>query len=554
MYSLALASESGKSAPTLIDILSYNRDSRSDQAAYIFRDHRGDEQSLSWRELWDSAEIAAAGIVALFGTGGKLMLVVDPGLEFVELFFAVGLSGNIPVPMSTRFGSGSKERIGLVCLQAGIDGLIFDNVNSEFVTNALNEVGISHSLNTSSTCALRETHLEHNLPVPATDAFIQYTSGSTGAPKGLAISHTNLIRNLSLMAKICEANQGESSVSWLPPHHDFGLIGGILFPAFLGGTGILFAPSSFVRRPKTWLELITRYRAAFTGAPNFGFDLAVRRVTDKSGLDLSSLRAAINGAERIDPDTLRKFDESFAEVGLSPGAVRPCFGLAEATLLVTGTTSRPWKSILVTRSGLERGLLERVECEKKSSADVELVANGPPVVEHLKIFDDGKELDDGIIGEVWIADPCVSATAPRIETTSAVTLAQDISWIATGDLGALLDGELFIAGRKKELVIRSGTNVYLDDVDVFIAETVPNIGTQNVCSFRLADSEEIAVAIELRGSIEDSAKLRSDILGAFLAVFGFTPQLISFVPIGTIPRTTSGKKQRDACARLLASY
>jgi acyl-CoA synthetase (AMP-forming)/AMP-acid ligase II len=540
-------------ASTLIEILAHNRDFRADQAAYVFRNHSGYEQSLSWYELWDSAEVRAAGIVARFGTGGKLMLVVDPGLEFVELFFAIGLSGNTPVPMSTRFGSGSKERIGLVCSQAGIDGLIFDTLNAEFVTNALNEAGILDYFTTSSTCALKESHSRHILPAPETNAFIQYTSGSTGAPKGLAISHTNLMRNLSLMAKICEANPGESSVSWLPPHHDFGLIGGILFPAFLGGTGILFAPSSFVRRPKTWLELITRYRAAFTGAPNFGFDLAARRVTDKSGLDLSSLRAAINGAERIDPDTLRKFGESFTEVGLSPGALRPCFGLAEATLLVSGATSRPWKSIVVTRSGLERGQLERVDNSKGSSADVELVANGPPVVKHLKIVDDGKEIDDGMIGEVWIADPCVSATATRIETNSALSLAPDISWIATGDLGALLDGELFIAGRKKELVIRSGANVYLDDVDAFVAETVPNIGAQNVCSFRLSDSEEIAIAIELRGSIEGSAKLRSDILGAFLTAFGFTPQLISFVPIGTIPRTTSGKKQRHACARLLAS-
>ena len=545
--------EGRPSARTLMDILSENETERGDQSAYIFRDHRGEEMGLSWRDLWCLASARAGEIHSRVGTGRNLMLVLDPGLDFVVLLFAVMLSGNVPVPMSTRSGVGSRKRIHLICSQGQIDGLIFDAPNAEFISETRCTIGDVNGVAFIPSEILSVSGKTSALPHPAEEAFVQYTSGSTGVPKGLKISHANLLRNLALMASICEAKSGEASVSWLPSHHDFGLIGGILFPAFLGGTGILLAPSSFIRRPKTWLELITNHRAAFTGAPNFGFDLAARRIADKSGLDLSCLRAAINGAERVDPETLRAFDRAFAGVGLAKTAVRPCFGLAEATLLVSGSRSRLWRSTRFSRIGLENGQLRPVAVDEMAGDSVELAANGSPVIDNLMIVADGKKAPDGYIGEVWVADLCVSETADRVQIAGSAAFDGDPAWVATGDLGGMLEGELYIVGRAKELVIRAGANVFLDDVDALVAEIIPDVGTTNVCSFRIAETEDVAILVERRSTSNDEGELRSKILSAFLATFGFTPQAIQFVRTGTIPRTTSGKKQRHACAVILGS-
>ena len=532
---------------TLADVLRRNRDFHSVEPAYIFRDHDGTERGLNWGELWSSAAMLAAGIADRFGAGRKVMLVIEPGLQFVELFFAIGLAGSVPVPMSSRFGAGSMQRLRQVCAGSQIDGLIFDAANEKFVADVLKNIEKRIAPATIRADLLATSSPAGALPEPSPVAFVQYTSGSTGAPRGLAITHANLLRNLSLMAAICEAEVGEKTVSWLPPHHDFGLIGGILFPAYLCGTAVLFSPTSFVRRPGTWLELISRYRAAFTGSPNFGFDLAARRAGNIEGLDLTSLRAAINGAERVDPETLRNFGDKFSAVGLNPSVIRPCYGLAEATLLVAGARAKPWRSVYASRRGLEEGRMDILGDVSDPSNVVELVANGSPVVDGLIVVKDGEAVPDGQVGEIWIADACVSATVEKQSHSADPSP----NWIATGDLGALFEGELFIAGRAKDLVIRAGINVYLGDVDAVVAQIVPAAGTPSVCAFRVPDTEEIAIIIEQKRSAAIKPTLLEDIHALFHATFGFAAFAVQFVPPGTIPRTTSGKKQRHLCAPLL---
>lgn len=532
---------------TLADVLRRNRDFHAAEPAYIFRHHDGTERGLSWGELWASAARLAAGIADRFGVGRKLMLVIEPGLQFVELFFAIGLAGSVPVPMSSRFGAGSVQRLRQVCAGAGIDGLIFDAANEKFVADVLQDVETGIAPATIRADLLAASSPAGALPDPSPIAFVQYTSGSTGAPRGLTITHANLLRNLSLMAAICEAKAGEKTVSWLPPHHDFGLIGGILFPAYLCGTAVLFSPTSFVRRPGTWLELISRYRAAFTGSPNFGFDLATRRAGNIEGLDLTSLRAAINGAERVDPETLRNFGSKFSAAGLDPGVVRPCYGLAEATLLVAGARAQPWRSVQASRRGLEEGRLDILGDASDPGNAVELVANGPPVVDDLIIVKDGEVVPDGRVGEIWIADACVSATAQK----RSLDADPSSDWIATGDLGVLFEGELFIVGRAKDLVIRAGVNVYLGDVDAVVARMVPAGGISSVCAFRVPDTEEIAIFIEQKRSAAVEPMLIEGVHALFHATFGFTAFAVRLVHPGDIPRTTSGKKQRHLCAPLL---
>lgn len=535
-------------ALTLADILRRNRDFHPGEAAYVFRDHGGREHALNWEQLWAAAAARAGGIVNRLGTGRKLMLVLEPGLDFVELFFAVELAGCVPVPMSARFGAGSALRLRQVCSASRIDGVIVDAANERFLAEVLADMaGADRPL------VLRLFELAappRPLPAPSPTAFLQYTSGSTGTPKPLAISHANLLRNLSLMATVCDARPMESTVSWLPPHHDFGLIGGILFPAFICGTGVLFSPTSFVRRPRTWLELIAQHRAAFTGSPNFGYELTARRVTDVDGLYLGSLRVAINGAERIDPETLRGFCGKFAAAGLRADVVRPCYGLAEATLLVTGARAGAWHSLVASRRGLEDGVVRPAVEPAAASDGVELVANGPPVVDHLAIVRDGNRVENGVVGEIWVADACVSASAEPRTLAVADRDGDAPAWIATGDRGAIVADELYVVGRMKELVIRAGQNIYLDDVDASVARAMPGASTASVCAFRVPDSEEIAIVVEQRraSAIE---MLTADVSAAVHATYGFAPVAVLVVPPGGIPRTTSGKKQRHRCARLL---
>lgn len=517
--------------------------------AYVFRSHNGTEERLSWGEMWERVQRLARGLACSVLTGERVMIIFDPGLAFIETFFAVQMAGAVPVPMSGRFGTRSAERVRGAIASGIVTNIISDVACSDFVRQFHDTNSNVRIFGHEDLYAIGEA--DRALPGTAQDAFVQFSSGSTGAPHGIFIDHSNLQRNLGLMAKLCAAQPGDVSVSWLPAHHDFGLIGGILFPAFIQGTGILMAPSSFVRRPRTWLELITRYKATFTGAPNFGYELAAKRVSDVTGLDLRSLRTAINGAERVQADTLRRFELRFAPAGLRADTLRPCYGLAEATLLVSGAADVAWESRFFRRDRLQRNLLVASESHGECDGDiVELVSNGLPVVDHLAIVADDVGVGPGEVGEIMIADASVSRSS-RARTVSC-NGSQGV-WVSTGDLGALINGQLFVVGRMKDLVIRDGVNIHLEEIDNLIDELVLPGRLQEICSFRVADTEDVGVIVEETRHAQLTTEIVDDIRNAVMRHFNIRLADVLILSTGSIPRTTSGKKQRFACSDLVRS-
>ncbi|MBB6122879.1 AMP-binding protein [Sphingobium subterraneum] len=531
---------------SMVDILAANARAAPHEDAYVFRSHDNAEQRLSWGELWARAQHLARGIAAVVPPGERIMLIFDPGLAFIEVFFAAQIAGAVPVPMSGRFGTRSGERIQAAIASGIVTNVVSDIACQEFVCQTLADYQAVRIFKYDDLTESGQP--DRHLPVTAQDAFVQFSSGSTGRPHGIFIEHRNLTRNLGLMAQLCKAQPGHASVSWLPAHHDFGLIGGILFPAFIRGAGILMAPSSFVRRPRTWLELITRYRAAFTGAPNFGYDLVAKRVSNVEGLDLRSLRIAINGAERVQADTLRRFEDRFAQAGLRTEALRPCYGLAEATLLVSGATDGRWKSRRFDREQLKRNrLVAASDCDREV---VELVSNGCPIVDQLKIMSDDRIVEPGQIGEILVADLSVSRSADARVLRSG---SQPESWACTGDLGALVDGELYVVGRLKDLVIRDGVNIHLEEIDNVIDELVLPGRLQAICSFRLSGTEDIGVLVEDSRTAPLRPTIGDEIRAAIMRHFGIKLLEVTIVPAGGIPRTTSGKKQRFACPAIFGS-
>ena len=406
---------------------------------------------------------------------------------------------------------------------------------------------------------------------PTTIAYLQYTSGSTSAPKGVMVTHGNLLHNCRTIGEIAGTASKHVIVSWLPFFHDMGLIGGLFVSLFLGCPLIFMPPEVFVMKPICWLRAISHYGATLSPAPNFAFDLCVKRTTseDRDGLDLSRVGAvAFNGSERIDPGSLRRFTDAFARCGFRPETFYPCYGLAESTLLVTG--GKVAEPPVVKRFG---------QCELNSGtarlADegVELVGCGKsPAGQQLLIVDPttGKRCPTSRLGEVWVSSPSVAAgywnnpetTALKFQAHEVETLAGP--FLRTGDLGFTLEGELFLTGRLKDLIIIGGRNIYPEDIEATVEQFHPLIIPQGAVAFAFDDGpvERLVVVVEidrlrqydqsaLDGPRPSYADIRLDLCrnlsDAIARKHDVPVHKVVLVKRRTLPKTPSGKKMRSAC-------
>jgi acyl-CoA synthetase (AMP-forming)/AMP-acid ligase II len=503
----------------------------------------------------DAAARTVAGNLLAGGLAGRpVMIALPQGLDFVRCFLGCVYAGAIAIPAPALGGARTKERIGAIAAHARPAVVI---AAADAPSHSLDEIR-ERSPQTRLVAPedLLSGPAAETLPAQTPDgvAFLQYTSGSTSAPKGVVITHRNILANLEMIRVAFGQTEADSTVSWLPLHHDMGLIGCVLEPLYLGAEAMLMSPLTFLQRPARWLRAMDRFRATTAGAPNFAYDLCARTVTDEQarGIDLSCWRLAFCGSEPIRAATLARFAARFAPSGFPAHALYPCYGLAEATLFVTG--GKPASGIrerTLARSGGPG--LQAVSCgEPILGAEVALLEPEAP-----------RRTAPGAIGEIAVRGPQVSpgfwdperGIVP--DDTRSVALDGRV-FLRTGDLGTIEDGELYVVGRLKNMIIVHGANIYAEDIEHTVKSLPDGAELGAVAALPVLGperrTESVALVCEVgRGAAPlDPEGLLDRIATAVADAHGVLAAELALVPAGAIERTVSGKLQRARTAERLA--
>jgi acyl-CoA synthetase (AMP-forming)/AMP-acid ligase II/alkylation response protein AidB-like acyl-CoA dehydrogenase/acyl carrier protein len=548
------------------------------RVAYTFLREDGQAEDISCAELERRVLLLARALGARARPGERAVLLFAPGLAFVVAFFACLCAGVVAVPAAFSQRRRASDR--LQALQA----LLADAAPALVLTASECAAAVAASLAPVVPCPpiLCSDTLTGDADLPelhgAMTAFLQYTSGSTAQSKGVEVTHANLASNVESIRRAFGFGPRSVMVSWLPPFHDMGLVGSVIAPMALGFHSVLMAPAAFLKQPVRWLEAITRYRGTCAGAPDFAWDYCARRVgaDEKALLDLSSLEVAYNGAEPVRASTLREFAAAFACCGLAPGALFPCYGMAEATLLVSGgPRGRGPRTLTLSKARLEGNQIRETPAGLDDAREV--VSCGPPAhgVSLMTVDPDTcLPAAPHRIGEIWVAGPGVARRYWRRPEQSAQVLDARLAdgagpWLRTGDLGFLRDGELYVTGRLKDLVIVNGRNIYPQDVEQLVERTIDFIEPNMCAAFGLVvdGQERLAVVAEANRALVRTARQGQDdgvslaqvealaqrIRTAVAQQFGVAVALVAFVRPGAFPRTTSGKVQRARCKALAES-
>jgi acyl-CoA synthetase (AMP-forming)/AMP-acid ligase II len=556
-------------ATTLLTRLLEEAEARPDALAYAFLPEIGDECiKITYGELVMRARAAAAslaGDLAVDDDGAARVILLFPaGIEFMIAFFACLMAGAIAVPVPMVSPKRSQEALANVASNAQARIVITSRGNAMKAQACLASTLMLASLRLTTIEDLEEAGCgdSFSLPAPQAIALLQYTSGSTGAPKGVIIRHESLAANLQMICDARGLGANQTGVSWLPHFHDMGLVLGLLQSLYVGSETWFMSPASFVKRPLRWLQLISGKNNVIAGGPNFTYHLCSTRIAAdaEAGLDLSSWHSAYNGAERVRDETLRTFHERFAKVGFQRSSFRSCYGMAEATLLASVTKAKQQPRILnLDREKYERGVVCIVAPELPGQA---IVSCGPPpqgqktaIVNPVTCA----KCPDGIIGEVWLAGPHLAQGYWRRPTESAAVFGSRVAqsddaaaYFRTGDLGFFLDGEIFIVGRLKEIIIVAGRNIYPDDVESKMLPCHESLQDVAVLSIEMNDSREVLIAMASIGGAERRLFFDSTDTTALLMIaramqesithhFDVALDHIWFVGPGEIPKTTSGK-------------
>lgn len=559
---------------TLVDLLVDRAERQSNQLAYCFRHHgptagpRGSDERMTYGELFAQATALAAELQTRRLEQRPVLLLFRPGLDFLRAYFACVLSGAIAAPLRPAMTASEQNLILRICDDAK-PGAILTTTPLLDRLRALLEGASPAARAIELLCADHfDPHAAAAWAQPARDpaklALLQYTSGSTSTPKGVMVSHENLLHNQSMIRAAFGHDRDSVVAGWLPMFHDMGLIGNVLQPLYLGVPSYLMDPMSFVQNPLRWLELISDSRATTSGGPNFGYDLCVRRVgaEEKERLDLSRWSLAFTGAEPVRMETLRRFTDAFAVAGFKREAFFPCYGLAEATLFVTGVEKAAAPScIVVDRAALGRHEVADVAAD--DPARIELVCCGRPSDLTVQIVDPEtrRALDEGEVGEIWVAGRSkAQGYWNRQELTRELFRARlepdaGVEYLRTGDLGFVRNGELYISGRLKELIIVRGRNHYPEDIEATVAALHDGFRRGSAAAFAIEveGEERVVVVQELkRDAWEPSfeAELMREVRAALQQKHGLALHDLALVAPRAVPKTSSGKLQRTLCKAL----
>ncbi|MCX4854904.1 type I polyketide synthase [Streptomyces canus] len=563
----------GEEPTTVAGLLRHHCEQRPDALAYQFLTSAGtDGESLTYRELDLRARAVAVVLQRDNLLGKPVLLLHPPGLDYIAGFLGCLYAGAIAVPAyppdTRRFGQ-TMPRLAAIARDARATHALTTGEISRLVAERRDELtalglGGLRWLVTDGLDNADADDWRGPGPSGQAPAFLQYTSGSTSAPKGVMVGDDNLMYNLRAIHRRLGHDADSVMVSWLPPYHDMGLIGGILTPLYGGFPAHLMAPMSFVRQPLLWLETLSRTRASTSVAPNFGFEHCVRRITHEQSedLDLSHWRLALNGAEPVRADTMRQFTDRFAPRGFRESALLPCYGLAEATLMVTGVRAEvtPTVGTFVSQTLGDGTVQPAAEADNRRVTEV--VGCGPAVDGVDVVIVDPttrRRITTGDrIGEIWIAGGSVAhgywhrPEATRETFRAHIEGEGDAPHLRTGDLGFLRDGDLYVVGRTKDVVIVQGRNHYPHDIELTAEQTDECLrtGSGAVFSVEVDGAEEMVVAYEVEGRrVEDAPMLLARLRTAIAEAHDVTPHAVVLLKRSTVHKTTSGKIQRQACKR-----
>lgn len=490
--------------PYLLEAIRAHADSKPTREASVFLGpDLNDSAGLTYAELVRNIDSATAWLTSAGAEGQRVLLAFPPGIEFVVAFLSCLQSGSIAVPVD---GAVTRRR-------SVRTRVIADNCAAAMVLSTTPELA-AHSLG-GRTEGIRCVGMAEVVGSPATDqacrktpgdqvAMLQYTSGSTGNPRGVRVTHENLRANLAATQERFRVTEASRLVSWLPHFHDMGLIGGILQALYSGCTSWNFSPFAFAQRPLRWLQVISRVRATISGAPNFAYEHCVQRIRSEemADLDLSSWTVAYVGGEPVRPRTLARFSESFRQCGFRESSFLPCYGLAEATLLATGkeATNSPRFRSIPTRE---------TTSELVATPQPLQVSCGTGLPDHeVAIVDPDSRVrcEQGAQGEIWLAGPSVAdgywdgSSTSRVEFTATIVSEPDSpAFLRTGDVGVLLDGELYVTGRLKDMVIVDGRNHYAEDIERTAEDAHPELSSGQSAAFPVhgEDGERLVIAVEM---------------------------------------------------------
>ncbi|WP_328655534.1 fatty acyl-AMP ligase [Nocardia salmonicida] len=545
----------------LPEILARRAVDEPDRIAYIFLDDNGAEHTTTtYRELHEQAMAVARLLRARCEPGERALLVFPQCVEFITAYFGCLYANIVAVPVN-------PPRRGKV--QDATRSIVGDCAPTAVLTIA----GLLETLRPAlePLCTARQWLAVDELPTTQTSftataadpdavAFLQYTSGSTSAPKGVMVTHRNLVANEEMIRHSFGHDRESTVVGWAPFFHDQGLIGNVLQPVYVGATTVMMSPTTFIRRPLRWLEAISHYRAHTSGGPNFAFDACVARAAagELPDLDLSSWKVAFNGAEPIRAETLDRFAKTFAPLGFGAQAVFPCYGLAEATLLVSASGKGRGPRLLDADID---ALADRRYVAAAVDRGRTLVGSGPALPgEDLRIVDPetGNPCPEGLAGEIWVAGDHVAQGYWGLPEATAETFHARIAddpartYLRTGDLGVVVDEELYVVGRLKDIIILRGRNYYPHDIEhtVHRAHSALRPGSGAAFAVPGRDGEKLVVVQELeRDADADTDDIAGAVRAAVLQEHEVAVAEVVLAAPGTVQKTSSGKIMRSAARK-----
>jgi len=546
---------------SVVELLRYRCLKQLNTEAFTFLlDGEAQAKSLTYQELDCQSRAIACQLQVLNLTGQRALLLYPPGLDYLAAFFGCLYAGVVAVPAYPPRNHRNTPRILSILKDAEAAVVlttttILQQIQSLLVAKAdINLLWLTtDDIQPDMAVDWREPPINSD-----TLAFLQYTSGSTGTPKGVMLTHGNLIHNATMTYTCMEHSQQSKFVTWLPIYHDMGLIGGVLQPLYGGFPCIMMSPTSFLQNPYRWLAAISDYQGTTSGAPNFAYHLCVEKITaeQRASLDLSSWDVAFNGAEPIRQQTLELFSQTFADCGFRPEAFYPCYGMAEATLMVSGTV----KSALPATLLVEKTALEQHQIIPKKSRKnaVNLVGYNLSIPGQKIVIVDLENCtlcSENEVGEIWVSSPSVGQGYwQRPEETKETFQAQvkdcnEGNFLRTGDLGFFHNGQLFITGRSKDLIIIRGRNLYPQDIELTAENSHPALRRSGGAAFAIEveTEEKLVIVQELQFRAKpDFVEVIAAIRQAVSQQFEIQVYAVVLIKGGTIPKTSSGKIQRRA--------
>jgi acyl-CoA synthetase (AMP-forming)/AMP-acid ligase II len=556
---------------TLVDVVLQHATERPDATAYVFIREDGDEKRLTFGELARRARAIAAELQTVARVGDRAILLCQPSLDFIEAILACFFARLVAVPVSPLRNSKELPRLMGIIQDSGARLVLTNSETKGLADRTLGTAALTQGptwLCTDAVSSSRADHFEGQLPDPSSLAFLQYTSGSTGNPKGVMVTHANLLHNETVIKTACGHDDSTVFAGWLPFYHDMGLIGNVFQPLYLGVASVLMAPMTFLLSPAVWLRAISKYKATTSGGPNFAYELCVHRVTPEEieGIDLSSWRIAFNGAEPVKAHVIEAFCRKFAAYGFRAEAFYPCYGLAEATLFVTG--GKPTDTVVTLPVDAEELRQNRI-VEQAGSSTVLVGCGRTNMGQSVAIVDPETlcVLPEGQVGEIWQSGGSVTAgywAKPELteQTFGARTADGQGPFMRTGDLGFFKGGELFVSGRLKDLIIIRGRNYYPDDIESAAYRGRPSLRPGCAAAFTLqeesADAKLVVVAEVQKAFLtnldtNNHRALLAEVRAQIADLFGLRLAQLVLIRPGSIPKTSSGKLRRRHCRELLMS-